>query len=52
MDKKQLKELLQKLLDSMLESLEQCEPELKCAYVSTILELTDRMYALDRKLDL
>lgn len=50
MDKAQLKEILQKLLDHMLDGLEVCEPELDCAYVSTILDLIDRIYALDRKL--
>lgn len=51
MDKNQMTATLQALLDDMMDGLKKCESELKCAYVSTILDLIDRIYALDRKLD-
>lgn len=51
MEQTEYKEVLRNLLDQMMKRLEGCEPELAPVYVATILDLVERIYALDRKLN-
>lgn len=51
MGKTEYKDILRNLLDQMMGRLEQCEPELVPEYVAMIIDLVERIYALDRKLN-
>ncbi|MBP1905300.1 hypothetical protein J2Z32_001928 [Paenibacillus turicensis] len=50
--KDRYEEYLVELFNKMIIRLEECEPELVVEYVKTILDLLDRLYALNRKLEI
>lgn len=51
MDKQAYKEVLESTLKIMQVRLEECGPELAPKYAETIVDLADRIYALDRGLN-